>query len=619
MRRTRQPYWPPTVVPPKGAPNVLLIITDDVGFGAPSTFGGLIPTPTLDRIANGGLRYTQFHSTALCSPTRAALITGRNHHSVGFGVITEISTGYPGYNSVITKDKATIGTILKDNGYATSWFGKNHNTPSFQASQAGPFDQWPIGMGFDYFYGFMGGETNQWQPGNLVRNTTPIYPYVGKPGWNLITAMADDAIDYVNQLNALAPEKPFLLYYAPGGTHAPHHPTPEWIAKFKGKFDMGWNAARDQIFANQKRLGVIPQDAKLTPWPDDLLKNWDDLSADEKKLYARQMEVYAAYLAYTDHEIGRVIQAIEDMGKLDNTLIIYISGDNGSSAEGTPNGTPNEMTTFNGDRRTGRGPIEILRRLGFGPDLSAHGRGLDLGHGHALQMDQADRVAFRRHAPGHGNLMAEPDQGCRRNPQPVPPCYRHRADHPRSRRASLRPSSVDGIAQKPIEGVSMAYTFDKANAGAPSKRTTQYFEMFGMRALYHEGWIASTTPIPGAVEDHRSDAQGRGQRGQVGTLQHHQGLDPVRRCGGRQSGQTQGTAGSVLGGGAKVSGAATRRFGLHARRRSAPEHYGRTDRVHLHKAGDRHPSWQRTEHFEQILRHHCRSHRSSETAATACS
>ena len=236
------PYWPPTVVPPKGAPNVLLIITDDVGFGAPSTFGGVIPTPALDRIANAGLRYTQFHSTALCSPTRAALITGRNHHSVGFGVITEISTGYPGYNSVITKDKATIGTILKDNGYATSWFGKNHNTPSFQASQAGPFDQWPIGMGFDYFYGFMGGETNQWQPGNLFRNTTPIHPYVGKPGWNLITAMADDAIGYINQLNALAPEKPFFLYYAPGGTHAPHHPTPEWIAKFKGKFDMGWNA-----------------------------------------------------------------------------------------------------------------------------------------------------------------------------------------------------------------------------------------------------------------------------------------------------------------------------------------------------------------------------------------
>jgi arylsulfatase len=209
------------------------------------------------------------------------LITGRNHHSVGFGVISEISTGYPGYNSVITKDKVTIGKILKDNGYATSWFGKNHNTPSFQISQAGPFDQWPIGMGFDYFYGFMGGETNQWQPGNLMRNTTPIHPYVGKPGWNLITAMADDAVGYVNELNALDPKKPFFLYYAPGGTHAPHHPTPEWVDKFKGKFDMGWNAAREQIFANQKRLGVIPPTAKLTPWPDSL-KKWDELSADEK-------------------------------------------------------------------------------------------------------------------------------------------------------------------------------------------------------------------------------------------------------------------------------------------------------------------------------------------------
>lgn len=226
---TSTPYWSPTVVPPKNAPNVLLIITDDVGFGAPSTFGGLIPTPALDRVAAAGLRFTQFNSTALCSPTRAALITGRNHHSVGFGMVTETSTGYPGYNSVITKDKVTIGRILKDNGYATSWFGKNHNTPSFQASQAGPFDQWPIGMGFDYFYGFMGGETSQWQPGNLVRNTTPIHPYVGKPGWNLITAMADDAVSYVNELNALDPKKPFFLYYAPGGTHAPHHPPPNGL------------------------------------------------------------------------------------------------------------------------------------------------------------------------------------------------------------------------------------------------------------------------------------------------------------------------------------------------------------------------------------------------------
>jgi arylsulfatase len=324
-------------------------MTDDVGFGAPSTFGGVVPTPTLDRIAANGLRYTNFHSTSLCSPTRAALITGRNHHSVGFGVITEASTGFPGYNSVITKDSTTIGRILQENGYRTSWFGKDHNTPDWVASQAGPFDQWPTGMGFEYFYGFVGGDTSQWQP-NLFRNTTPIYPYVGHPGWNLTTAMADDAIHWLNQLNDINPSIPFFLNYVPGGTHAPHHPTPEWIKKISDMhlFDKGWNALRDEIFANQKKLGVIPQDARLTSWPDDLLKRWDQLSDEDKKLFIRQADVYGAYLAYTDHEIGRVIQAVEDMGKIDSTLIIYISGDNGSSAEGTTLGTPSEVMSFNG-------------------------------------------------------------------------------------------------------------------------------------------------------------------------------------------------------------------------------------------------------------------------------
>ena len=342
-----KPYWPPRIVPPQGAPNVLLIMTDDVGYGAPSTFGGTIPTPNMDRIAKAGLRYTNFHSTALCSPTRAALITGRNHHSAGFGVISEMSTGFPGYNSILPREKATVGTILQQNGYGTSWFGKNHNTPAYVASQAGPFDQWPTGMGFDYFYGFVGGDTSQWEP-NLFRNTSPIYPYLGKPGWNLTTAQATEAVGWIKQLNEIAPEKPFFCYYVPGGTHAPHHPTPEWIEKFKGKFDHGWNKQREMVFANQKKLGVIPASAKLTPWPKDLLPEWDTLDADQKKLYARQAEVYAAYLAYTDHEIGRVIQAVEDAGKLDNTLIVYISGDNGSSAEGTTVGTPNEVASFNG-------------------------------------------------------------------------------------------------------------------------------------------------------------------------------------------------------------------------------------------------------------------------------
>ena len=344
-----KPAWPARVVPPKGAPNILLIMTDDVGFGAPSTFGGVIPTPTLDSIAANGLRYTNFHSTALCSPTRAALITGRNHHSVGFGVVSEAATGFPGYNSIIPKSSATIGRILLENGYRTAWFGKDHNTPSWDASQVGPFDQWPMGMGFEYFYGFVGGDTSQWEP-NLFRNTTAIYPYVGHPGWNLTTAMADDAIRWLNQLNDINPSMPFFLYYVPGGTHAPHQPTQEWITKISDMhlFDKGWNALRDQIFANQKRLGVIPQDAKLTPWPDKLLKRWDTLTDEQKKLYIRQANVYAAYLAYTDNEIGRVIQAVADMGKLDDTLIIYISGDNGASAEGSPNGTPSEVLQFNG-------------------------------------------------------------------------------------------------------------------------------------------------------------------------------------------------------------------------------------------------------------------------------
>src|SRR5258705_6627185 len=307
-----KPWWAPRVLPPKSAPNVLLIITDDAGFTVPSTFGGVIPTPTMDRIANEGLRYNRVFSTALCSPTRAALITGRSHHSAGFGVISEQSTGFPGYNSIIGKDKATIGRILLDNGYATSWFGKDHNTPAFAASQVGPFDQWPTGMGFEYFYGFVGGDANQWEP-NLFRNTTQIYPFLGKePGtWNLVTAMADDAIDWMTRVHQTDPSKPVFIKYAPGATHAPHHPTKEWVDKISKMhlFDEGWNKVRDQIFENQKRLGAIPKDAKLAPWPKDILKEWDQLTADEKKLYIRQAEVFAAYVAYGDHEIGRVIRA----------------------------------------------------------------------------------------------------------------------------------------------------------------------------------------------------------------------------------------------------------------------------------------------------------------------
>ncbi|MGO8744842.1 MAG: arylsulfatase [Thermoguttaceae bacterium] len=491
-----KPWWAPRVVPPKSAPNVLLIMTDDVGFAAPSTFGGVIPTPALDCIAKSGLRYTQFHSTALCSPTRAALITGRNHHSAGFGVISEQSTGFPGYNSIIPKDKATIGRILKDNGFSTSWFGKDHNTPTFTASQIGPFDQWPIGMGFEYFYGFVGGDTSQWQP-NLFRNTTAIYPYVGKPGWNLTTAQADDAIAWLNQLNQIDPSKPFFCYYVPGGTHAPHHATPEWIDRISAMhlFDKGWNALRDEIFANQKKLGVIPQDAKMTPWPEKLLKQWDALSADEKKMFIRQVDVYAAYLAYTDHEIGRVIQAVEDMGKLDNTLIIYISGDNGSSAEGQVIGTPNEVAMFNGVQV----PVEDQLKYfydAWGSDRTYNHMAVGWTWAFDTPFSWTKQIASHFGGTRQGMCVSWP--GHIKDPGGIRNQFHHVIDvvptileacHIRT------PETVDGIKQAPIEGVSMVYAFDKANADKPSTHKTQYFEMMGDHAIYHEGWIASTKVI----------------------------------------------------------------------------------------------------------------------------
>jgi arylsulfatase A-like enzyme len=491
-----KPWWPPRVAPPAGAPNILLIMTDDVGFGAPSTFGGVIPTPNLDRIANAGLRYTNFHSTALCSPTRAAIITGRNHHSVGFGVISEQSTGFPGYDSYIPKDSATIGEILKENGYRTSWFGKDHNTPEFQASQAGPFDQWPTGMGFDYFYGFVGGDTSQWQP-NLFRNTTAIYPYVGNPGFNLITAMADDAIQWMNRINDLNPDQPFFVYYVPGGTHAPHHPTPEWIKKISDMhlFDNGWNALRDQIYANQKRLGVIPQDAKLTPWPDDLLKRWDTLSADEKKMFVRQADVYAAYLAYTDHEIGRVIQAVQDMGKLDNTLIIYISGDNGSSAEGTLLGTPNEVAAFNGVNVPVEDQLRYFYEVWGSDQTYPH---MTVAWSWAFDTPFSWTKQIASHFGGTKQGMAISWPKVIKDTGGVRWQFHHVIDIvPTILEATgiKAPDMVNGVAQKPIEGVSMVYTFDKANASAPSTHHTQYFEMMADRALYQKGWMASTKVI----------------------------------------------------------------------------------------------------------------------------
>jgi arylsulfatase A-like enzyme len=494
------PYWPTRVVPPKGAPNILLILSDDQGYGVSGTFGGVIPTPTLDRVAKAGLRFTQFHSTALCSPTRAALLTGRNHHSVGSGVIGELSTGFPGYDSIIGPESATLGTILRDNGYATAWFGKNHNTPGFECSAAGPFDRWPVGLGFEYFYGFMGGETDQWTP-YLFRNTSQVFPWIDKPGYNLITDMADDAIGHIRGLNAVAPDKPFFVYYAPGAGHSPHQPTKEWIEKFKGKFDMGYEKLREEIFANQKRLGVIPAETQLTPWPDGQadyagakLPRWDSLSFLEKKSLARQAEVFAAYAAYMDHAIGRVIQEIEDQGKLDNTLVIYIFGDNGTSPEGTPTGTFNQLTAYNGIKKVPEA-LNLLHYENWGSDKTYPHMAVQWAWAFDTPFKWTKQVASHFGGTRQGMAISWPAQikdvgGMRKQ-------FHHVIDIvPLILEATgiKAPEVVNGIEQRPIEGVSMAYTFDESNAHAPSKRDTQYFEMVGNRGIYHDGWMANTGP-----------------------------------------------------------------------------------------------------------------------------
>ena len=509
-----KPWWPPRIVPPKGAPNILLIMTDDAGFGVPGTFGGVIPTPNMDRIAAMGLRYNRVFSTALCSPTRAALITGRNHHSVGFGVISEQATGFPGYNSIIGADNATIGRILRDNGYATSWFGKDHNTPAYQASQVGPFTQWPTGMGFDYFYGFVGGDANQWGP-NLFRNTTQIYPWIGhegtlkmdrtdpkaevwpvtgkEPSWNLVTAMADDALDWMYRIHQNDPGQPIFLYYVPGATHAPHQPTKEWVDKIHAMhlFDDGYEKLRERIFENQQKLGVIPKGMKLTPWPADMLTPWDKLSPDAKKLYIRQAEVFAAYVAYNDYEIGRVIQGFEELGKLDNTIVIYQNGDNGTSAEGGPDGTYSEVSFFNGVRP----PVDVQMKFyaAWGTEFTYNHMSAGWSWAFDTPFDWFKQNASRFGGTNQNMVISWParikDKGGIREQ------FIHDIDVvPTLLEATgiAAPDYVDGIKQKPIEGTSFAYTFDAANAKEPSRHKTQYFEMMGQWAMYSDGWLLST-------------------------------------------------------------------------------------------------------------------------------
>ena len=481
--------FPKEVKAPEDAPNVLLILTDDVGFGASSTFGGPIPTPTMDRIANEGIRFNQFHTTALCSPTRAALLTGRNHHSVSTGGIMEIGVGYPGYNTLISQSKRGLGDILKLNGYNTAWFGKNHNVPDWHTSQAGPFDLWPIGLGFEYFYGFIGGDTSQWAPA-IVENTRPIEPPHDDPDYNFDEDMADKAIAWLRMQKAVAPNKPFFAYYAPGTAHAPHHAPKAWIEKFKGRFDLGWDKQREQTFAKQKEMGIIPTNTELTVRSPGI-DAWDSLNADQKKLFARMMEVYAGALSHADHQMGRIIDAIEEMGELDNTLVIYIQGDNGASAEGSPQGLLNEMTFFNNIPEKFEEVLGRMDELG-GPTTFNH---YPIGWAHAMDTPFQWTKQIASHFGGTRNALAISWPKRIKAKGEVRSQFHHVIDILPTvlEAAGLEaPTLVYGVQQAPIEGVSMAYAF--ADAAAPSERTTQYFEMFANRAIYDDGWVATTTP-----------------------------------------------------------------------------------------------------------------------------
>lgn len=482
------PDFPKSVTAPKGAPNVLLIMTDDTGFGAASTFGGPISTPTFERLAKTGFKYNQFHTTALCSPTRAALLTGRNHQSVGMGNITEFATGYPGYTSIMPKSAATVGNILVGNGYNTAWFGKHHLVPEWMQGPGGPFDQWAGGLGFEYFYGFLGGDTDQFHPA-LFENTTPVLPPFNDPNYILIRDLADRSINWIRTQHAAAPDKPFFLYFAPGNSHAPHQASKDWIAKFKGKFDEGWDKVREETLARQIQLGVIPANTVLTPRPTEI-PAWDSLSDDQRKVYARMMEVYAATVAQSDYEIGRIIDALDKSGQLDNTLVIYLEGDNGASAEGTMQGTTNEVSA-----QFAPESLEFLMSM-----MDQLGSDKTYNHypiGWALAMDTpfqwTKQVASHFGGTRNGLVINWPKRI--KNGGEMRSQFHHVIDIVPTilEAAGIQdPVLVNGTPQKPIEGTSMIYTFDDAKA--PTRRTTQYFEMTANRAIYHDGWIACTTP-----------------------------------------------------------------------------------------------------------------------------
>jgi arylsulfatase len=476
--------------PPEGAPNVLIVLIDDCGFGASSAFGGPIATPTFDRLAGDGLRYTRFHTTALCSPTRAALLSGRNHHTVGMGGITEIATSAPGYNSLRPNTCAPLAETLRLNGYSTAQFGKCHEVPVWETSPLGPFDRWPTGSGFEHFYGFIGGETNQYSPA-IYRDTVPVEPdRTPEEGYHFTADMTDRAIEWIRQQKALMADKPFFVYFAPGATHAPHHVPTEWSAQHTGRFDRGWDALREETFARQKGLGVIPADAELTARPAEI-PAWDAIPDDLKPVLARQMEVYAGFLAHTDHHIGRLIDALSDLGILADTLVYAIIGDNGASAEGDLHGCFNELINLNGANALQTTEFMASRIEDFGtPEAYNH---YAVGWAHAMDTPYqwTKQVASHWGGTRTGTIVHWP-HGITAKGE-----VRHQFHHVIDVAPTIleaaglpQPTFVHGVQQRPIEGVSMAYTFD--DAAAPERRETQYFEMFVNRGIYHKGWTAVT-------------------------------------------------------------------------------------------------------------------------------
>lgn len=480
------PQFPQPVKAPKGAPNVVLILLDDTGFGQYAAFGGGIPSPTLDKLAGEGLKYNRFHTTALCSPTRAALITGRNHHSAATGVITEAATGYDGYTCVLPRSCGTIGEVLRQNGYMTAWIGKNHNTPAWETSAAGPFDRWANGLGFDYFYGFNAGDMNHWNP--LLFENRDLVPKSTDPNYHLTADLADRAIDWTRKVTSIAPDKPFFLYVAPGANHSPHHAPKEWIDKFKGQFDEGWDAYRETTLARQKKLGVVPADTKLTGRSEGL-PAWDSLNDRQKKIYARMMEVFAGYAANVDHHMGRVIDAVKQMPNADNTIFIYIVGDNGASAEGGIEGSLNENLFFNGFPEKWEDNLKHIDEIG-GPKWFNHFPSA-WAHAMCTPFQWTKQVASHFGGTRNPMIVSWPakikDKGGLRTQflhviDIVPTLYEAIGITP--------PTMLNGIEQKPIEGTSFLPTF--TNAKAPESRPTQYFELLVNRGMYHEGWIASS-------------------------------------------------------------------------------------------------------------------------------